>query len=165
MSLALLGASRIGGSVNTAPDIDDVREGKAAIKRGMKGDSVEWVQKRVGVDTDGDFGNKTYAAVVKFQRDKGLSPDGVVGKKTVLELDKVGFLGTVKSLFTSDDDKPKDEAPAAAPAGESQALAPASVATGDKAKAPGMSGLSQGLIIGGVGVVVAGVLWTLAQDY
>ncbi len=32
--------------------------------------------------TDGVFGSKTKAAVVKFQRSRGLNPDGIVGQKT-----------------------------------------------------------------------------------
>lgn len=34
------------------------------------------------LDVDGDFGDKTKAAVLSFQRDKGLTVDGVVGAKT-----------------------------------------------------------------------------------
>ncbi|QXE26498.1 lysozyme [Richelia sinica FACHB-800] len=31
---------------------------------------------------DGDFGAKTLAAVKQFQQQQGLTPDGIVGKKT-----------------------------------------------------------------------------------
>jgi peptidoglycan hydrolase-like protein with peptidoglycan-binding domain len=34
------------------------------------------------VTVDGEFGPRTRAALVAFQRDHGLTPDGVVGKST-----------------------------------------------------------------------------------
>ena len=37
---------------------------------------------------DGDFGKDTEAAVRRFQRDHGLTVDGVVGQKTRTELEK-----------------------------------------------------------------------------
>jgi peptidoglycan hydrolase-like protein with peptidoglycan-binding domain len=43
---------------------------------------VEAVQRRLGIGVDGDFGAKTEAAVKEFQRNRGLDPDGVVGKQT-----------------------------------------------------------------------------------
>ena len=39
-------------------------------------------------DLDGVYGPKTEAAVVKFQTDKGLSPDGHVGPKTAAALNE-----------------------------------------------------------------------------
>lgn len=44
---------------------------------------VRLVQEQLGVTpADGRFGAKTRAAVVAFQRGRGLSPDGIVGPKT-----------------------------------------------------------------------------------
>ena len=40
------------------------------------------VQEKVGVTQDGKFGNNTKNAVVKFQKDNGLNPDGCVGVNT-----------------------------------------------------------------------------------
>ena len=40
------------------------------------------VQEKVGVTKDGKFGNDTKNAVVKFQKDNGLVPDGAVGVNT-----------------------------------------------------------------------------------
>ena len=37
---------------------------------------------------DGSFGAKTQSAVIKFQHDHGLTPDGVVGPKTWDELNE-----------------------------------------------------------------------------
>lgn len=60
------------------------------LKKGSKGNSVKALQiLLIGngyscgfYGADGDFGNGTYNAVVKFQKAKGLSQDGVVGAKT-----------------------------------------------------------------------------------
>ena len=64
------------------------------IKRGMKGESVKWVQwelNRHGANlvVDGDFGLKTLEAVVNFQQaHPPLKVDGLVGQKTIAELKK-----------------------------------------------------------------------------
>jgi peptidoglycan hydrolase-like protein with peptidoglycan-binding domain len=53
---------------------------------------VEEVQKKVGFtgqQIDGNFGPMTEAKVRQFQRERGLVPDGIVGPKTWVELDKV----------------------------------------------------------------------------
>ena len=65
-------------------------EPAANVKRGSKGDGVRWVQwqlRRLGYDIggtgiDGDCGSKTAAAITAFQRDRGLSADGIAGAKT-----------------------------------------------------------------------------------
>lgn len=49
------------------------------IELGMTGGMVKYVQKRVGVTVDGDFGPKTQAAVTAFQNKHGLIADGRVG--------------------------------------------------------------------------------------
>lgn len=65
----------------------------------MKGDTgscVGWVQQRLrelGYDigptgVDCEFGDYTEMAVKKFQQDRGLVPDGIVGPKTWAELKK-----------------------------------------------------------------------------
>lgn len=52
------------------------------IKKGSKGKAVKIAQIIVGVSADGDFGTKTYNAIVAFQKKKGLSADGIVGTDT-----------------------------------------------------------------------------------
>ena len=54
----------------------------AILKRGSFNPLVEWLQCRLGVKIDGDFGKNTYNAVIKFQRENGLVQDGIVGYNT-----------------------------------------------------------------------------------
>lgn len=49
---------------------------------GDKGDAVKKLQGLLKIGADGDFGPGTKAAVVKFQKTKGLYVDGIVGKGT-----------------------------------------------------------------------------------
>jgi GH24 family phage-related lysozyme (muramidase) len=52
------------------------------LKKGAKTDSVRILQALLKIPVDGDFGPKTHAAVVSFQKAKGLHPDGKVGPYT-----------------------------------------------------------------------------------
>lgn len=52
------------------------------VKKGSKGPDVVYLQQKLGISADGDFGPKTHAAVVAFQGSKGLVADGIVGPKT-----------------------------------------------------------------------------------
>jgi penicillin-insensitive murein endopeptidase len=51
-----------------------------------RGSDVAEVQTILGLEADGRFGPKTLLAVEKFQSEKGLNPDGVVGQKTWAKL-------------------------------------------------------------------------------
>ena len=61
---------------------------RSTVKRGSRDEDVLHLQTRLqalGYDpgkSDGIFGEKTEAAVIRFQQDKGLKPDGIVGAKT-----------------------------------------------------------------------------------
>lgn len=67
------------------------------IKKGMKNESVKWLQfalnqYKYGLVVDGDFGQKTYNAVIDFQskhsyQGKKLIVDGIVGLKTISALE------------------------------------------------------------------------------
>jgi N-acetylmuramoyl-L-alanine amidase len=52
------------------------------IKVGSKGKDVKRVQRAVGVNADGIFGNGTKSAVMAYQKRHGLGVDGIVGKET-----------------------------------------------------------------------------------
>lgn len=60
----------------------------AVYKQGMSGSGVKDLQTQLnklgaGLSTDGVFGAKTTAAVVKFQEDNGLVQDGIAGAATL----------------------------------------------------------------------------------
>lgn len=63
-----------------------VTKPKPILKVGSKGASVKALQKKLGVASDGDFGPKTKAAVVSFQKKHGLNPVGVVDALTWAKL-------------------------------------------------------------------------------
>ena len=81
-------------------------------KKGDKGDAVKAVQKRLKAlgyynsSVDGDFGDATKSAVKKFQKNNGLTDDGVVGKKT---LEKLNSSKAKKASASSGNDKKTDE--------------------------------------------------------
>ena len=56
------------------------------LKIGYCGDDVKQIQIALGLKADGIFGKKTESAVIKFQKENGLFPDGVVGKNTLCAL-------------------------------------------------------------------------------
>lgn len=64
------------------PSIPGVPAGMPTLRRHASGDLVKQVQAKLGVPADGDFGGKTEAAVRAFQREHGLTPDGIVGPTT-----------------------------------------------------------------------------------
>lgn len=59
--------------------------GERMLSRGDSGESVRALQAALGfpqAEQDGDFGPRTHAAVVAFQRENGLPADGMVGPAT-----------------------------------------------------------------------------------
>jgi putative chitinase len=52
------------------------------LKVGSRGDEVKKVQEALGQDADGIFGKLTEAAVIAWQGNNNLTPDGIVGPKT-----------------------------------------------------------------------------------
>ena len=69
---------------------------RPTLRKGSSGEYVTWLQTKLiqlGYDlapygADGKFGSKTEEAVKQFQRDRGLTADGVVGPKTYAALDE-----------------------------------------------------------------------------
>lgn len=59
------------------------------VRKGSQGITVEAVQHALGLKADGKFGPGTEAAVVAWQKSKGLVPDGIVGPNT---LHKMGIV-------------------------------------------------------------------------
>jgi len=58
----------------------------STVKKGSKGETVKAVQKVLGAKADGIFGPGTEAAVMQWQRSRGLVPDGIVGPATLREM-------------------------------------------------------------------------------
>ena len=52
---------------------------------------------------DGIFGTRTRAAVISFQRDNGLNPDGIAGEKTLKALGVSGTEGNTYGGYSSSD--------------------------------------------------------------
>ena len=59
------------------------------LKKGSKGEDVRYLQRILNLVDDGIFGEITEEAVKSFQEAHGLGVDGVVGKLTWAELEKV----------------------------------------------------------------------------
>src|SRR5437868_2422766 len=78
----------------------------AILKRGLAGEPVKVLQQKLGVNTDGEFGADTEAALRKYQQQNGLKVDGIAGPDTFVHMGlyelillKVGTSGeTVKKL-------------------------------------------------------------------
>ncbi len=56
------------------------------LRMGDSGDDVERLQQRLGIAADGDFGPATKRALIEFQQQNGLTPDGVAGSRTLAAL-------------------------------------------------------------------------------
>jgi murein DD-endopeptidase MepM/ murein hydrolase activator NlpD len=70
------------GGATSAPTAPAASGARPVVKQGSKGADVKYLQNKLGITADGDFGPKTKAAVVAFQNKHGLVADGIVGPKT-----------------------------------------------------------------------------------
>lgn len=58
----------------------------AILKRGLAGEPVKILQAKLGVAADGQFGPATEEALKAYQKDHGLSVDGIAGPDTFMAL-------------------------------------------------------------------------------
>ena len=58
-------------------------EADGILVRGESGEAIRKLQAALGIAADGSFGSGTEAAVIAFQRSKGLQADGVAGPRTL----------------------------------------------------------------------------------
>lgn len=61
---------------------DEAARSRPPLKLGDQGDDVAFLQEKLGIVADGDFGPVTLGEVMKFQKKHGLAADGMVGRKT-----------------------------------------------------------------------------------
>ena len=78
-----------------APSLDAVREGRSTLHRGMRGESVTYVQSLImpPAEIDGDFGPDTEAAVKEFQKKVMVDQTGIVNRATLAGLDQLAAAG------------------------------------------------------------------------
>lgn len=80
---------KMGGNMDTA------QSQRGIFKTGSKGEEIRQLQKKLAAigyapgTVDGHYGAKTKAAVIAFQKDAGLTADGIVGAKTWAALDEI----------------------------------------------------------------------------
>jgi len=72
------------------PPVEPGPAGRPTLRRGSQGEFVKRLQRLLSLEADGDFGAKTEAAIREFQRQCSLVPDGIVGPKSWVALDRYG---------------------------------------------------------------------------
>lgn len=65
------------GTITTAVPVT-----RPTIQLGSRGTHVRYLQSKLNLRVDGIFGTRTRAAVIAFQKSKGLTADGIVGPRT-----------------------------------------------------------------------------------
>ena len=87
---------RLSGGAKPQPPRDD-----AILKVGSQGEEVTVLQRKLrGLGyhllVDSDFGPGTRHAVLHFQKEQGLKPDGIVGPKTAAAIDALSGVGVAE---------------------------------------------------------------------
>ena len=83
--------SYFAAEIDTAEEQAEHASFNRNLKKGCKGDDVRELQKLINkagdnIAVDGNFGSKTRAAVIAYQKRKGLKKDGIAGRNTVTAL-------------------------------------------------------------------------------
>ena len=81
--------------VHTGGQMKPEQSHDSILKAGSKGEAVKQLQQKLAIigyapgPADGSFGAKTKAAVTAFQKDAGLTQDGIVGAVTLAALEEI----------------------------------------------------------------------------
>ena len=75
------------------------------LRVGSRGDEVKKLQKALGIEADGIYGQNTAAAVKQYQKKNGLTVDGIAGNNTLGSLYSTKTTNTNKSNKTNKDTK------------------------------------------------------------
>lgn len=73
----------LGGEISESSHSNSEPDMSATIRRGSKGPIVAAVQTKLGLTADGDFGPGTEKALMRWQRENKLEPDGIAGPLTL----------------------------------------------------------------------------------
>lgn len=123
----------------------------------MRGPAVEYIQAISGSVTDGNFGSGTEDAVRRFQRERGLSTDGVVGRETLAAMDALAGGGT-KGVERIDLTKPEIAPTLPAPRSVVERGSEMAAAVSEKAI---KSSITTPLIAGAMALSIGAVLYSM----
>ena len=79
----------------TVGNMSTIQSQSSTLKTGSRGEAVKQLQQKLATigytpgTADGSFGVKTKAAVIAFQKDAGLTQDGIVGAATLSALEEI----------------------------------------------------------------------------
>jgi putative chitinase len=78
----------LGGAVSETQHVTESSgiDMSTVIRRGSRGSTVAAVQSKLGLTADGDFGPGTERALMGWQRENGLEPDGIAGPLTLAKI-------------------------------------------------------------------------------
>ena len=81
-ALKILGKDMPATVYSTDDDTADIMDDIGILRRGSKGEGVKLMQEALGIGADGDFGPGTETALKDWQRENGLTADGIAGPAT-----------------------------------------------------------------------------------